>query len=347
MTDPGDPGKSYVMVPRTAHSALLAFALPTTTVVHPGARLIVRWTAPAGCPRVEGELEALVEWAGEAPPTAPLTRVETRIGPGSVGAFAARIEVGRGSLREEHELHSSSCAGATEKALVTIAGLFPGFSGPGVSSASPGLATPGRPPADARRWGPDALRIDAFAGLLFPARVAAAPWAGSLGGALVLAWARGSWRVELGVDGLLAPLRRPSYDLRDELGGRAVTIDVAWRLVGGHLRGCHHLVGERVSLQGCATLEPGALLPRVAEHPRIEAPERSPSGPWLAVGVGPQVRWQVASRLAVVLGGAGAVDLLPRRFRLDIQGAEPVALDAAPRFVLHGSIGCEFSWEAP
>lgn len=228
-----------------------------------------------------------------------------------------------------------------------MTGLFPGFSRAHAPEALPSPPEPisrTRAPVDAPDWLPDALRLDAFVGLLFPARVPPSAWAGSLGGAVSLAWLGRNWRVELGIAGLLAPLRRAPYEIIYESASDPVDVDVAWRLVGSHLRGCHHLSGKRLRLHGCATLESGVLLPVIARSPHIALPERPPSGPWLAVGVGPQIRWQARPRIGVVLGVGGAVDLLPRRFQLDVEDAAPIALDPVPRVALHATVGCEFSW---
>jgi len=100
----------------------------------------------------------------------------------------------------------------------------------------------------------------------------------------------------------------------DEVEGATI-----WSQLGvAGLRGCALPPVGQLALPLCVGLEAGAL---VGEGRGLDGAER-PRSPWLAVVVGPSLRWPFAPRAALWAGAELALPLLAPRFVIEVPSAE-------------------------
>lgn len=291
--------------------APLTAALVTlsSTVSADAPRVLLKWTAPEGCPagaRVTAEVDRLLGDAGARPPT-PL-EVRAAVTEDAAGGFRVRVETDREGATRVRELRAQSCEALADATAVILALMIDPAA---VAAAPPAPSPPASAPAPPIVGAPSNSRPEPVLpppGRLSPpptppprpteVRFHLATWAladaGSLPGVSFAAGGAaglsiGAVRIELGAGAW--PARAAPIAARPTAGG-----DVS--LIAGSAGACYDFLDrDGFSLGPCAAVELGRLH---AAGYGVTTPGDG-SALWSAGKAGAWLAWAPARRFAISL----------------------------------------------
>jgi hypothetical protein len=303
-----------------------------------GRAVVVRWSAPSGCPDEESVRARVAALAG---PGAGLDAEGSMTA--AAGGYRVVLRVRNGEAVGQRELEGASCGELAQSAALVLA------LSATVEAQTPatGVAADGAPP---RAVAPPPPVV--APPVLAPAAVLASPAARSSAPAEAPRRARASW-VQLApvvafdvgtlpsasIGGGLAIFVTPGHGIALGLkgavwAGQSGTLaennaqGANFKLVTADADGCYAVIHSPIELAPCAVVEVGHLS---ASGFQTTFAVPTATATWFALGLGARVRWELNRTFALGLEVEGVVPTQPQSFYIAAAGTVHVTAPVALR----------------